>query len=128
MLTQFQIPEPQAALLAACPRPRAVVPAPALAPSAVSPLMPSSSPAWAGSVRTGVATATRVVAEERLAGLTAEGMRGFAFSAATRPVGYAAATRVIGAGVVGNGSTSKDQQDKQHLTDRRGPVTWRPPH
>jgi hypothetical protein len=124
MLTQFQIPEPQAALLAACPRPRAVV----QAPSAVSPLMPSSCSAWAGSVRLGVATATRAVAEERLAGLTGQGMRAFAFSAATRPAGYAAAARVFGAGGVGNGSTSKDQQDKQHLTDRRGPVTWRPPH
>ncbi|MBR7830078.1 hypothetical protein KDK95_27495 [Actinospica sp. MGRD01-02] len=122
MLTQFQIPEPQAALLAACPRPRAV------APSAVSPLTPSSSPAWAGSVRLGVATVTRVVAEERPAGLAGHGMRAFAFSTATRPAGYAAAARVFGAGVVGNGSTSKDQQDKQHLTDRRGTVTWRPPH
>ena len=103
MTTQFQIPEPQAALLAACPRPRAVV------PSASMPLMPSSSPAWVGVVRLGA------VAEER--------DRGFAASGTRRGFGYAVA------GIVGNGSTStrQDQQDKQHLTARRGPVTWRPP-
>jgi hypothetical protein len=95
MTTQFPITEPQAALLAACPRPRAV------APSASMPLMPSSSPAWVGVARLGA------VAEERNGGF-----------------GYAVA------GIVGNGSTStrQDQQHKQHLTARRGPVTWRPPH
>jgi hypothetical protein len=104
MTTQFQIPEPQAALLAACPRPRAVV------PSASSPLMPSSSPAWAGAVRLGA------VAEERV--------RGFAASGTRNGFGYAVA------GIVGNASagTKQDPQDKQHLTARRGPVTWRPPH
>jgi hypothetical protein len=111
MLTQIQIPEPQAALLAACPRPRAV------APSALMPLMPSSSPAWVGVVRLGA------VAEER--------RRGFAAAASgTRGFGYAAAARVV-AGTVGNGNgngTASKQQDKQHLTSRREPVTWRPPH
>ena len=112
MLTQIQIPEPQAALLAACPRPRAV------APSALMPLMPSSSPAWVGVVRLGA------VAEER--------RRGFAAAASgTRGFGYAAAARVVVAGTVGNGNgngTASKQQDKQHLTTRREPVTWRPPH
>jgi hypothetical protein len=104
MTTQFPITEPQAALLAACPRPRAV------APSASMPLMPSSSPAWVGVVRLGA------VAEERNGG--------FAASSTRRGFGYAVA------GIVGNGSTStrQDQQHKQHLTARRGPVTWRPPH
>lgn len=106
MLTQFQIPEPQAALLAACPRPRAVV------PSASMSLMPSSRPAWVGAVRLGAVA----VAEERV--------RGFAASGTRNGFGYAVA------GIVGNGSTStkQDPQDKQHLTARRGPVTWRPPH
>jgi hypothetical protein len=27
-----------------------------------------------------------------------------------------------------NGNTGVTQQDKQYLTARRGPVTWRPPH
>lgn len=106
MTTQFQIPEPQAALLAACPRPRAVV------PSASTPLMPSSRPAWVGVVRLDAVA----VVEERSAGFAASGTR--------RGFGYAVA------GIVGNASTStrQDQQDKQHLTARRGPVTWRPPH
>ncbi|HWG24716.1 hypothetical protein [Actinospica sp.] len=128
MLTQIQIAEPQAAVLAACPRPRAVTPA-VLSNRVLSPLMPSSSPAWVGVVRLGA------VSEVRRGRLMAERTRAFGFAAATRPAGYAAAARVIGAGVVGSGSGSngttgskKDQQDKQHLTDRRGPVTWRPPH
>ena len=109
MTTQFQIPEPQAALLAACPRPRAVV------PSASMPLMPSSRPAWVGAERLGA-----VVAQSA----SVEAGRGFAASGTHRGVGYAVA------GIVANGNTSRrlDPQDKQHLTARRGPVTWRPPH
>ena len=124
MLTQIQIAEPQAAVLAACPRPRALTSA---VPS-LSPLMPSTSPARVGVVRLGA------VSEVRRGRLMAERTRAFGVVAATR-AGYAAAPRVIAAGVVGsgngtNGSTGskKDQQDKQHLTDRREPVTWRPPH
>lgn len=111
MTTQFQIPEPQAALLVACPRPRAVV------PSASMPLMPSSRPAWVGAVRLGAVA----VAEERV--------RGFAASGTRRGFGYAVAG-IVGNASVGNGSTStkQDPQHKQHLTARREPVTWRPPH
>ena len=112
MLTQIQIPEPQAALLAACPRPRAVAPS-----SVLMPLMPSSSPAWVGVVRLGA------VVEEPRRGFAASGTSGF---------GYAAAVRVVAtAGTVGTGNgngTASKQQDKQHLTNRREPVTWRPPH
>ena len=60
-----------------------------------------------------------------------EGTRDFGAAAVERververPVGYAAA------GVVGKGSNGtsrkQHQQDTQHLTARRGPVTWRPP-
>lgn len=61
------------------------------------------------------------------------GTRGFGFAAVERverPAGYAAAARVNGAGIVGNGTNgnTSSKQDQQHLTDRRGPVTWRPPH
>ena len=117
MLTQIQIPEPQAALLVACSRPHALAPS-----SVASPLM-SSSPAWAGVVRLGA------VSELRRRPVS-ERPRTFGFAAATRAVGYAAAPRVIGAGALGNGTagTTSSKQDQQHLTDRRGPVTWRPPH
>ncbi len=124
MTTQFQIPEPQAALLAACPRPRAVV------PSASMPLMPSSSPAWVGVVRLGAVAAESVFAESVPAesvpaeSVSDELRRGFAASGTRRGFGYAVA------GIVGNGNTGtrQDKQHKQHLTARRGPVTWRPPH
>jgi len=43
--------------------------------------------------------------------------------------GNGKARRNDGSGTTGiNGSNSVTQQDKQHLTTRRGPVTWRPPH
>ncbi|HTJ66913.1 MAG TPA: hypothetical protein VL551_05230 [Actinospica sp.] len=115
MLTQIQLPEPQAAVLAACPRPRAVAPS-----TALPQLSASSSPAWSGEVRLG-----SVVEERRRE-------RGVGSAVDTRPVGYASAARVIAAGIVvsgfgTNGMTSSKKQD-QHLTARRGPVTWRPPH
>ncbi|HET9172658.1 MAG TPA: hypothetical protein VFN97_24745 [Actinospica sp.] len=115
MLTQIQLPEPQAALLAACPRPRAVAPsvsvltAPSVVPATViaMPVVSLSARWFEGTPGFGAVAAERV---ER----------------APRPVGY------VAAGIVGKGSNGisrkQDQQDKQHLTARRGPVTWRPPH
>jgi hypothetical protein len=118
MLTQIQIPEPQAAVLVACPRPRAVaLPVPALtdpSPRTVSTPEVSLSARWS------------------------TGMRGFGFARVERvqrPAGYVAAARVaapagiLGSGTNGNtGNKKHHQQDEQYLTARRGPVTWRPPH
>ena len=118
MLTQIQIPEPQAALLAACPRPRAAT------PSVLSLTVPSRS-----SVLT-TAMPTPVVS---MSARWFDGTRGFGAAAVERververPAGHVAAG-IVGTGV--NGTSRNDQQDKQHkqyLTARRGPVTWRPP-
>jgi hypothetical protein len=63
-------------------------------------------------------------------GLLAEPTRAFGFASVERPARYAAAARPSGAGIVGDAATgtTSDKQDQQHLTNRRGPVTWRPPH
>lgn len=123
MLTQFQIPEPQAAVLAACPRPRALAATPVLMPTVPMPSVPSRL-VWAGVSRLGA------VAEERR-GLVAERTRAFGFASVERPVRYAAVARPVGAGILGGDGTTgttSNKQDQQHLTNRRGPVTWRPPH
>ena len=125
MLTQIQLPEPQAAVLAACPRPRAVILASVNAVSTPQVSMSTQRPRaqWPQPQSAPIAAApARVV---RL-GATA----GERPVAAERPA-YAAAVvvgEVRGSGFGTNGFSGKTQQDKQHLTDRRGPVTWRPPH
>jgi len=90
------------------------VPAP-WAPSAWSQLAPISAAAFA-----------------RVPGFGA--MAGYAVFA-PRPMsgfGTDSVVRRDGEGFVGlnreNGSTSSKQQDQKHLTARREPVTWRPPH
>lgn len=129
MLTQTQVIEPQSALLAACPRPRAVVlnsvyavltPEVSMSTqrtwqrpqSASAPVTPVSA-APVRVVRLGAAAIERPVIAERPA--------------------YAAAVvgEVRGDGngfISGTGFAGKTLQDKQHLTNRRGLVTWRPPH
>lgn len=120
MLTQFQIIEPQAAILAACPRPRA------LAFAAVS------AAEWSHSAP--------IVASARRLG-SVEAVRPSGLAEAVRPVSGYGVARVLtdavrvelggGNGSAGAGMTDskqRDPQDPQHLTARRGPVTWRPPH
>jgi hypothetical protein len=128
MLTQIQIPEPQAALLAACPRPRTSVQR-MINPSVInpSPLTPSAPVLTVSSA--GLVSTPEVSMSMRWSA----GTRGFGFAVVERverPAGYASAARVNGAGIVGNGTNgnTSSKQDQQHLTDRRGPVTWRPPH
>jgi hypothetical protein len=139
MLTQFQTTEPQAALFAVCPRPRALAFFPAL-PSAPAAWSPVSAPYAAPVRRAGSAEAVRPLAlgaagAERPA--TAERpVAGIAFGYGASRVRMGA-VRVAAAGGNGEGeaialidtvSTQQDKQDKQHLTARREAVTWRPPH
>ncbi len=146
MLTQFQTIEPQAAVLAACPRPRALAQV-AYVGSIVSPTE------WSHSAPIAVPDSralTVFAASSRRLGLgIAEEPRPFgATGLVERPAPaerqmprYAAEAAVVtdpasaavrpGHAAGGNGfasTTSTKQQDKQYLTARRGPVTWRPPH
>ena len=118
MLTQFQIIERQSALLAACPRPRTLALSAAntsgstLSARFVTVLSaPSVSSAWSHSAPISFGFGV----DERPA-------------MAKRPatVGYAGASLPVATGT--NGSNNGTQQNKQYLTARRGPVTWRPPH
>ena len=156
MLTQFQIIQRQAALLAACPRPRALVlsdiktsgittggtasgvqTASASFVTALSaPFAPSVWPHFAP-ISAGAGVRSSVV------GVTAERPKA-GYGAVTLPVPMAAvrsdfaalvaegngkARRNDSSGTTGtNGSNNVTQQDRQYLTARRGPVTWRPPH
>lgn len=126
MLTQYQTTEPQAALLAACPRPRAlalVLPVPSVfAP--VAPVATAASASWA----TAPIAALPLGSERRqgsVAGFDGSGVNGNGVSGSGTGVegtdgkGYA---RIAMAG-----PNQQDKQYKQHLTARREPVTWRPP-
>jgi hypothetical protein len=132
MLTQTQTIERQAELLAACPRPRAValVPAPGNAVSTVNPVttavsVPSlPSPTWSH---------VAPISDAAFARVPGFGVAGYA--AAPRPMAAGrpdSTVRREGHGIVGlSGEYSTfgtKQQDQKHLTTRRGPVTWRPPH
>jgi hypothetical protein len=148
MLTQFQIIQRQAALLAACPRPRALALSGinTLSASAVTTLpVPSVPSAWSHSAPISGAAFPRVpglgaVAVEPRRSPSGNGPRSFGFGGAERPAaavrpraGFAAlAAEGYGNGTdmtTGtNGSNNVKQQDEQYLTARRGPVTWRPPH
>lgn len=127
MLTQTQVIEPQCALLAACPRPRAVVPSSVHAVSTPEVSMSTQRPLtrWQPQSAPVTAAPVRVV---RLLGATA-----LERSAVAERPAYAAAVagefRGDGNGFIsGTGFAGKTLQDKQHLTNRRGLVTWRPPH
>ena len=164
MLTQFQTIEPQAAILAACPRPRALA---GSAFASASATVVTAAPVFATELTatSGFATAVFDTAVIATAGIATAGIAssvhttsvpGAEWSRATAPLaaavrrpgsvderpqaGYgvrsvpSAAARVETGGNGSTGSTmagTADQpnlQDKQHLTARRGPVTWRPPH
>jgi hypothetical protein len=128
MLTQFQTPEPQAVVPAACPRPRALV---FVAPSAAA--WPACAPIAASARRFGSAESVRpggVAGVERSAGSARAELRsGYA---ATVILADAASGRALNGTTTGRISMTsvnpQDKQDEQHLTASRGPVTWRPPH
>jgi hypothetical protein len=152
MLTQFQIIQRQAALLAACPRPRALALSATktsvtktsgtktVSVSSVITLSAPSAPSvWSHSAP--ISAGARV--RSSVPGATGERPRD-GYAATTLPVPMAAvrpdfaalvaegngkARRNDSSGTTGTtGSNNLTQQDEQYLTARRGPVTWRPPH
>jgi hypothetical protein len=128
--------ESQVAILAACPRPRALVFAPA-APSTAEATAAWSFPAPIA------ASARRLGSMESLrpfgfAGL--EPSAGLVGVEAEAGLGYGARGSVLTAVASGkavdgpanapismNGINQQDKHDQKHLTARREPVTWRPP-
>jgi hypothetical protein len=127
MLTQFQIIERQSALLAACPRPRT------LALSAAN----TSGMNTSGTDTSGSTLSARFVTVLSAPSVSSAWSHSapisFGFGVDERPamakrpatVGYAGASLPVATG--SNGSNNGTQQNKQYLTARRGPVTWRPP-
>jgi hypothetical protein len=162
MLTQIQTIERQVALLAACPRPRALafVPASSVITTSVvtQPVIAQSVIASPLTVHS-VPTANPLSTEPVTTTVSAASVPSFAWSHVT-PISAAAFARVPGFGATTgyaefelrpmaevrmdaavrrngegrfglnreNGTTSSKQQDQKHLTARREPVTWRPPH
>ena len=127
MTTQFQIPEPQAALLAACPRPRTL----ALSGMNTSGIDTSGMNTGGSNTSGSTLSASFVTALSAPSVSSAWSHRApifFGFGVDERPaaVGYAGASLPVATGT--NGSNNGTQQNKQYLTARRGPVTWRPPH
>jgi hypothetical protein len=126
MLTPFKTIESQAVLLAACPRPHTLSVSPVITMSAAS--APSE---WSGSAPIAATASVRVP------GLSFSGFGGaFGYAALPAPMarvledfatdggnGKGNARRIVESGAT---STTK-QQDQNHLTPRREPVTWRPP-
>lgn len=140
MLTQIQTTERQVALLAACPRPRALafVPAVSVNTDAVF-----TAPVSANHVATSVPVSSVPSEWSQLAPISAPAfarvpgfgaMAGYAVFVPRPKAGVRmdATDRRGGEGFVGlnreHGTTSSKQQDQKNLTARRGPVTWRPPH
>ena len=138
MLTQFQTIEPRAAFLAACPRPRALAHV-----AHVGSIVSFTEWSHSAPIASPAASARRLgfgIAEEpRPFGAT--GVVERPAPAERQMARYAAETAVVtdptaavvrpGHAAGGNGfasTTSTKQQDRQYLTARRGPVTWRPPH
>jgi hypothetical protein len=118
MLTQFQTIETQAAVLAACPRPRALAMSVSASPVITRPA-PSVPSAWSSFAQTFAVMSAHV-----------SGLGAFAEverpDASERPMpGYAFG---IGEGRTNGNTGSTKQQDQKNLTARREPVTWRPPH
>jgi hypothetical protein len=136
MLTQFQMTEPQAAILAACPRPRALVFAPAAPSTAKTTAVwsfpaPIAAPARRlGSVESvrpfGFAGFAGLEPSAALAGVEAEA--GLGYGARGSVAAVASGRAVDGPANAPISMNGINQQDKQHLTARREPVTWRPPH
>lgn len=120
MLTQFETTETQAALIAASPRPRALALSTS-APVVTTLPVPSVPSEWSRP-----ALAERPAACYASVVLTA--MAGVPMDFATVGGNGTGSARLI-AEALGNGNTSSTkQQDQKHLTARREPVTWRPPH
>jgi len=128
MLTLNHVADEQAAILAACPRPRALAAvAISASPSLVDwSVLPASS-VVAVSAGFGSVAAVRPVADERPEagyGLRRPEMAGFGFGTAS-PAGAGA----LG-GLIERTSSTQAQQNEQKqndLTHRREPRTWRPP-
>jgi hypothetical protein len=161
MLTQIQTIERQVALLAACPRPRALAFVPASSAITVSvttqPVIAQSvivNPLTARSVFTNPVSTrpvTTTVSAASVPSFAWPHVTPISAAAFARVPGFGATTeyavfvprpmagvrmdadvRRDGEGLFGlnreNGTTSSKQQDQKHLTARREPVTWRPPH
>ena len=121
MLTRNQVTEEQAAILAACPRPRALAPLaassaslPASFRSAFAAASVAAAPAGFGSV-----AAVRPSVDERPEsgkGLWQREMTGLGFGTAA----------MVGAGAIAS-TIAQYPQDQHYLTSRREPRTWRPP-
>lgn len=130
MLTQIQIIEPQAIVLAACPRPRAFV---LTASSAAAQPFGFGAPIAASARRL---SPTVFVRPRGFAGVersaeVARAERGFGYGSPAALAAAASGTAVEATASAPTGMAGinwQDKQDQQHLTTRRGPVTWRPPH
>lgn len=152
MLTQYQTTEPQAATLAACPRPHAL----AVTPFRTSTSAPLSA-VTVDAVTLAAVSINASVPAPRVPGAWSQATAPIAApalgsvlsgparrpgSADERPQAGYGTTRVLtdaaraavgsgnGNGVAGIAMAGGNQQDKQyeqHLTARREPVTWRPP-
>ena len=133
MLNQTQTIERQAALPAASPRPRALAftASPVISgPSSMTTLVPTIS-----SVTTVSAppvpsewSQSAPISATGLARVSGFGAGGYAAFAPRPMAGVRTDSAVRREGNVSETSTSSKQQDQKHLTARRGPVTWRPPH
>lgn len=141
MLTQYQTTEPQAAILAACPRPRVLAPTTFAFRASVATRVPAAAPvsaprvpgAWSQAVAPIAALPQRSV---RRPGSAAE--RSEAGYGVSRVLADAVRVEVGSgngnggnaggiAGIVMAGTNQQDKQHRQYLTARREPVTWRPP-
>lgn len=150
MLTQFQTTEPQAAVLAACPRPRALAHVAYVGSVAATGFTSLSEWSYSAQSATSAASSRRhglgiaealrpfgatglverpAPAERQMPGYAPKtAVAADATTAAARP-GYAAGGNgFIAVADSSNSVNSSKPQDKQYLTARRGPVTWRPPH
>lgn len=135
MLTLNHVADEQAAILAACPRPRALAAvASAVVPSLVEWSVLPVSAVVAVSADLGAVAAVRPAADERPeAGYALRPvMAGLGFFAATSAGAGAFGAAKIPTGISERDGRTQDpqnQQDKQNdLTHRREPRTWRPPH
>lgn len=126
MLTLNHVAPMQAALIAACPRSRALVPATSAVVqgsrwSAVAARSVAAATAGFGSV-----AVVRPWADERPAagyGLRRREMAGVEFSG-----GIPAGAATLGSTIAQHQQDQQHKQNRTNLTDRREPRTWRPPH
>jgi len=127
MLTPFKTIESQAVLLAACPRPR-TLPVSSLTVSPAITMSAASAPSeWSGFAQSAATASVRVPVLGGVFGyaaaLPAPMARVLEDFATDGGNGKGNARRIVESGATG---TTK-QQDQNHLTPRREPVTWRPP-